>query len=110
MNYIVTHRITTPRKQFYRVKVKWQPTKVEETVQEPVKIEESHPSQPPVTAVLNGDRKVQPRPSNEIKMVSRSNGAPKDVIRANDPPEDDLPKNIGVNKFVNFFESLGGKK
>lgn len=84
--------------------------KVEETVQEPVKIEESHPSPPPVTAVLNGDRKVQPRPSNEIKMVSRSNGAPKDVIRANDPPEDDLPKNIGVNKFVNFFESLGGKK
>ncbi|KAF9412841.1 hypothetical protein HW555_008745 [Spodoptera exigua] len=82
--------------------------KVEEKIEEPVKIEESHPT--PVTAVLNGDRKVQPRPSNEIKMVSRSNGAPKDVIRANDPPEDDLPKNIGVNKFVNFFESLGGKK
>ncbi|CAH0601908.1 unnamed protein product [Chrysodeixis includens] len=58
---------------------------------------------------LNGDR-PKPRLSNEIKMASRSNGAPKDVIRANDPPEDDLPKNIGVNKFVNFFESLGGKK
>ncbi|CAB3233604.1 unnamed protein product [Arctia plantaginis] len=57
---------------------------------------------------VNGDRKV--RTSNEIKMVSNSNGAPKEVIRANDPPEDDLPKNIGVNKFVNFFESLGGKK
>ncbi|XP_049883738.1 juvenile hormone esterase-like isoform X2 [Pectinophora gossypiella] len=54
------------------------------------------------------DRK--PRPSNEIKMVQHSNGGPRDVIRANDPPEDDLPKNIGVNKFVNFFESLGGKK
>uniref|UniRef100_UPI0037E13150 alpha-esterase 48 isoform 5bl n=1 Tax=Bombyx mori TaxID=7091 RepID=UPI0037E13150 len=50
------------------------------------------------------------RTSNEIKMVHNSNGAPKDVIRANDPPEDDLPKNIGVNKFVSFFESLGGKK
>ncbi|XP_068622296.1 juvenile hormone esterase-like isoform X2 [Battus philenor] len=50
------------------------------------------------------------RTSNEIKMVQNSNGHPKDVIRANDPPEDDLPKNIGVNKFVNFFESLGGKK
>ncbi|XP_026734229.1 juvenile hormone esterase-like isoform X2 [Trichoplusia ni] len=58
---------------------------------------------------INGDR-PKPRLSNEIKMVTRSNGAPKDVIRANDPPEDDLPKNIGVNKFVNFFESLGGKK
>lgn len=58
---------------------------------------------------VNGDR-PKPRLSNEIKMVTRSNGAPKDVIRANDPPEDDLPKNIGVNKFVNFFESLGGKK
>lgn len=52
----------------------------------------------------------KPRPSNEIKMVQQTNGVPKDVIRANDPPEDDLPKNIGVNKFVNFFESLGGKK
>ncbi|KAG6454576.1 esterase E4 isoform X1 [Manduca sexta] len=52
----------------------------------------------------------KPRTSNEIKMVQNSNGMPKDVIRANDPPEDDLPKNIGVNKFVNFFESLGGKK
>ncbi|XP_059046858.1 juvenile hormone esterase-like [Achroia grisella] len=51
-----------------------------------------------------------PRPSNEIKMVQQPNGVPKDVIRANDPPEDDLPKNIGVNKFVNFFEALGGKK
>jgi hypothetical protein len=50
------------------------------------------------------------RTSNEIKMVNHANGAPKEVIRANDPPEDDLPKNIGVNKFVNFFESLGGKK
>lgn len=57
----------------------------------------------------NGVDKPKPRTSNEIKMVS-SNGAPIDVIRANDPPEDDLPKNIGVNKFVNFFESLGGKK
>ncbi|KAM3955591.1 LOW QUALITY PROTEIN: alpha-esterase 48 [Aphomia sociella] len=57
----------------------------------------------------NGDVR-KPRPSNEIKMVQQANGVPKDVIRANDPPEDDLPKNIGVNKFVNFFESLGGKK
>lgn len=62
--------------------------------------------------VSNGfERKIEKaRTSNEIKMVQNSNGAPKDVIRANDPPEDDLPKNIGVNKFVNFFESLGGKK
>lgn len=52
---------------------------------------------------------IKPRISNEIKMA-QSNGVAKDVIRANDPPEDDLPKNIGVNKFVNFFESLGGKK
>lgn len=58
---------------------------------------------------VNGVDK-KPRTSNEIKMVHGSNGVPKDVIRANDPPEDDLPKNIGVNKFVNFFESLGGKK
>lgn len=58
---------------------------------------------------FNGDAERKPRPSNEIKMV-QNNGVPKDVIRANDPPEDDLPKNIGVNKFVNFFESLGGKK
>ncbi|KAJ2943311.1 hypothetical protein O0L34_g12117 [Tuta absoluta] len=58
----------------------------------------------------NGIEKVAPRPSNEIKMVQNQNGGPRDVIRANDPPEDDLPKNIGVNKFVNFFESLGGKK
>ncbi|XP_073965429.1 juvenile hormone esterase-like isoform X1 [Choristoneura fumiferana] len=58
---------------------------------------------------FNGDADRKPRPSNEIKMV-QNNGVPKDVIRANDPPEDDLPKNIGVNKFVNFFESLGGKK
>lgn len=56
------------------------------------------------------DKKATPRTSNEIKMVQNANGTPKDVIRANDPPEDDLPKNIGVNKFVNFFESLGGKK
>lgn len=58
----------------------------------------------------NGIAAAKPRTSNEIKMVQRANGVPKDVIRANDPPEDDLPKNIGVNKFVNFFESLGGKK
>ncbi|PZC70779.1 hypothetical protein B5X24_HaOG200161 [Helicoverpa armigera] len=75
---------------------------------EPVKIEDVEPV---VTGVVqNGDQKPKPRLSNEIKMVTRSNGAPKDVIRANDPPEDDLPKNIGVNKFVNFFESLGAKK
>ncbi|CAH2056102.1 unnamed protein product, partial [Iphiclides podalirius] len=59
---------------------------------------------------VNGLEQKKPRTSNEIKMVQQSNGHPKDVIRANDPPEDDLPKNIGVNKFVNFFESLGGKK
>ncbi|KPJ19673.1 Esterase FE4 [Papilio machaon] len=59
---------------------------------------------------VNGTHDKKPRTSNEIKMVQNSNGHPKDVIRANDPPEDDLPKNIGVNKFVNFFESLGGKK
>lgn len=59
---------------------------------------------------FNGNFDRKPRPSNEIKMVQNSNINPKDVIRANDPPEDDLPKNIGVNKFVNFFESLGGKK
>lgn len=59
---------------------------------------------------LNGNLDKKPRPSNEIKMVQSNNINPKDVIRANDPPEDDLPKNIGVNKFVNFFESLGGKK
>lgn len=58
----------------------------------------------------NGNFDKKPRPSNEIKMVQNNNLNPKDVIRANDPPEDDLPKNIGVNKFVNFFESLGGKK
>lgn len=58
----------------------------------------------------NGNSDKKPRPSNEIKMVQNNNLNPKDVIRANDPPEDDLPKNIGVNKFVNFFESLGGKK
>lgn len=63
------------------------------------------------TVHLNGNSDLKkPRTSNEIKMVQSANGAPKDVIRANDPPEDDLPKNIGVNKFVNFFESLGGKK
>ncbi|XP_050358467.1 juvenile hormone esterase-like isoform X2 [Nymphalis io] len=59
---------------------------------------------------FNGNSDKKPRPSNEIKMVASNNVNPKDVIRANDPPEDDLPKNIGVNKFVNFFESLGGKK
>ncbi|CAH2101652.1 unnamed protein product [Euphydryas editha] len=59
---------------------------------------------------FNGNSDKKPRPSNEIKMVQSNNINPKDVIRANDPPEDDLPKNIGVNKFVNFFESLGGKK
>ncbi|CAH0712840.1 unnamed protein product, partial [Brenthis ino] len=59
---------------------------------------------------FNGNSDRKPRPSNEIKMVQNNNINPKDVIRANDPPEDDLPKNIGVNKFVNFFESLGGKK
>ncbi|XP_045508609.1 juvenile hormone esterase-like isoform X2 [Colias croceus] len=58
---------------------------------------------------LNGNVERKPRPSNEIKMVQNSNINPKDVVRANDPPEDDLPKNIGVNKFVNFFESLGKK-
>lgn len=57
----------------------------------------------------NAEKSIK-RTSNEVKMVQNSNGVPKDVIRANDPPEDDLPKNIGVNKFVNFFESLGGKK
>lgn len=62
--------------------------------------------------IANGTVKSKPvtRTSNEIKMISQANGVPTDVIRANDPPEDDLPKNIGVNKFVNFFESLGGKK
>lgn len=59
---------------------------------------------------FNGNIERKPRPSNEIKMVQPNNINPKDVIRANDPPEDDLPKNIGVNKFVNFFESLGAKK
>ncbi|CAK1546451.1 unnamed protein product [Leptosia nina] len=59
---------------------------------------------------LNGNGAVHKvRPSNEIKMVQNNSTNPKDVIRANDPPEDDLPKNIGVNKFVNFFESLGKK-
>lgn len=69
--------------------------------------------QQPEVQHMNGngiDKKAKPRTSNEIKMVQSANGLPKDVIRANDPPEDDLPKNIGVNKFVNFFESLGGKK
>lgn len=42
--------------------------------------------------------------------IVQGNGSLRDIIRANDPPVDDLPKNIGVNKFVNFFESLGGKK
>ncbi|XP_063836525.1 juvenile hormone esterase-like isoform X2 [Ostrinia nubilalis] len=67
--------------------------------------------EPVKEAQFNGNGNVaKPRTSNEIKMVQNANGVPKDVIRANDPPEDDLPKNIGVNKFVNFFESLGGKK
>lgn len=79
--------------------------KVEEVTQ---KIEEVHVNGNGTDA---SDKKVEKkRTSNEIKMVQNSNGVPKDVIRANDPPEDDLPKNIGVNKFVNFFESLGGKK
>lgn len=64
-----------------------------------------------INVIGNGiEKKATPRTSNEIKMLQSANGTPKDVIRANDPPEDDLPKNIGVNKFVNFFESLGGKK
>lgn len=67
-------------------------------------------SQPEIIHVNGNGIEKKPRPSNEIKMVQHSNGGPRDVIRANDPPEDDLPKNIGVNKFVNFFESLGGKK
>ncbi|XP_038219848.1 esterase E4-like isoform X2 [Zerene cesonia] len=58
---------------------------------------------------FNGSVDRKPRPSNEIKMVQSGSVNPKDVVRANDPPEDDLPKNIGVNKFVNFFESLGKK-
>ncbi|XP_063372360.1 juvenile hormone esterase-like [Cydia amplana] len=85
-------------------------------IEEPITIEEPEP-EPVVLPVetiehngTNGDLERKPRPSNEIKMVQNGNGEPKDVIRANDPPEDDLPKNIGVNKFVNFFESLGGKK
>lgn len=67
----------------------------------------------PETQHMNGngiDKKAAPRTSNEIKMVQNANGTPKDVIRANDPPEDDLPKNFGVNNYVSFFESLGGKK
>ncbi|XP_061727966.1 juvenile hormone esterase-like isoform X2 [Cydia pomonella] len=87
---------------------------VEEPAHEPVPVAkplvEVTPEHNGAVNGTNGDVERKPRPSNEIKMVQNGNGVPKDVIRANDPPEDDLPKNIGVNKFVNFFESLGGKK
>jgi hypothetical protein len=83
--------------------------KVVENVETHVKvIEHSETETVHVNGNSNGVKNL--RTSNEIKMVNHANGAPKEVIRANDPPEDDLPKNIGVNKFVNFFESLGGKK
>ncbi|XP_013176488.1 PREDICTED: juvenile hormone esterase-like isoform X1 [Papilio xuthus] len=86
-----------------------------EPVAAPTVVDAPHAPEPaPLNGVkesqVNGTHDRKPRTSNEIKMVQNSNGHPKDVIRANDPPEDDLPKNIGVNKFVNFFESLGGKK
>ncbi|CAB3257416.1 unnamed protein product [Arctia plantaginis] len=35
-----------------------------------------------------------------------TNGVAEQLIRANDPIVADLPKNVGVNKFVNFYESL----
>ncbi|CAH0761910.1 unnamed protein product [Diatraea saccharalis] len=81
-------------------------------VKEEVPTEPITKSEPEPVNIINGNGNEvkKPRTSNEIKMVQQPNGTPKDVIRANDPPEDDLPKNIGVNKFVNFFESLGGKK
>ncbi|XP_075988901.1 juvenile hormone esterase-like isoform X2 [Anticarsia gemmatalis] len=104
-------------------------TEVDDVVDEPIiveqplepisspKVEEPTPiltpkieHEEPVSIGYNNHVNGKARTSNEIKMVTNANGAPKDVIRANDPPEDDLPKNIGVNKFVNFFESLGGKK
>ncbi|KAL4709270.1 hypothetical protein ACJJTC_013330 [Scirpophaga incertulas] len=50
---------------------------------------------PDVLKVINGngiDHK-ESRASNEINMVQQANGIPKDVIRANEPPENDLAKN-----------------
>ncbi|XP_053622030.1 juvenile hormone esterase isoform X2 [Plodia interpunctella] len=92
------------------VETAYDPPKFVENAYDPPKVVETayEPAKNGDIEHVNGDRKV--RTSNEIKMVQNANGVPKDVIRANDPPEDDLPKNIGVNKFVNFFESLGGKK
>ncbi|XP_013185429.1 juvenile hormone esterase isoform X2 [Amyelois transitella] len=92
----------------------YEPPKVVENAYDPPKVVETAQELPKngdvKTEHLNGNAERKVRTSNEIKMVQNANGVPKDVIRANDPPEDDLPKNIGVNKFVNFFESLGGKK
>lgn len=82
------------------------------SLEEKVVFEEIVPISSVLNPPVNGDAKsnadFKPKISNEIKMAQTS--APKDVVRASDPPEDDLPKNIGVNKFVNFYESLGGKK
>ncbi|CAH0404429.1 unnamed protein product [Chilo suppressalis] len=129
-NEIIVVPETTPEEPLVQISETPEPVKTEpvivdeiEVVQEssPVQVvdnngvdkeEDVHEIEPTPVHISNGNSNEvkKPRTSNEIKMVQQPNGTPKDVIRANDPPEDDLPKNIGVNKFVNFFESLGGKK
>lgn len=44
--------------------------------------------------------------SNVNIEPTTTNGVTEKLVRASDPIVADLPTNVGVNKFVNFYESL----
>lgn len=60
------------------------------------------------TAKEEDTANVEEEVSNEDQVTVAEE--PIEIIKASDPPTDDLPKNIGVDKFVSYYDSLGDKK
>ncbi|CAB3233611.1 unnamed protein product [Arctia plantaginis] len=86
-----------PKTNSDEVIIKYKPPTNVYTVQEPNEIKTAAA---PTVSKVNGESSVPKQVDIETNMKGM-------VIRASDPPEDDLPKNIGVNKFINFYDSLG---
>lgn len=74
-----------------------------EAAQESKESKEVKTTAAPTVEKVNGE-------SSDPAQVNIESNLKGMVIRASDPPEDDLPKNIGVNKFISFYDSLGKNK
>ncbi|CAB3257415.1 unnamed protein product [Arctia plantaginis] len=89
-----------PKTNSDEVIIKYKPPTNVDTVQAPKEPKEIKTAAAPTVAKVNGESSVPKQDDIETNMKGM-------VIKASDPPEDDLPKNIGVNKFINFYDSLG---